>query len=94
MEQTFDYQNERKNGIENVSKSIEGHVKNKVKDFVKEHTGFKTVKNEIDIRKPMRDEFKNIPIPTSLPKTKIQAVIKAIKSIARQVSMEGHSMGY
>lgn len=98
LEQTFDYQNGRKNGIEDVSKtvskSIEGQVKNKAKEFIKEHTGFKAVKNEIDIRKPMKEEFRNIPIPTSLPKTKVQAVIKAIKSIARQVSIEGHSLGY
>ena len=91
VEHSYQYQNMLKNEVKG---QIEGQVKGKVKQFVKEYTGLSKVRQELNPTSEFRKEFKNIPLPTHFPKTKLEAVKKVVMHLKNLVIDKGQSMGY
>lgn len=56
-----------------------GEIKGRIKQEIMKHTGMNTVRNELNPSQKIRNELKPLPIPTSFPKSKLDAVIKIVK---------------
>ena len=62
-----------------VADRAQGEIKGRVKQEIMKHTGMNTVRNELNPSQKIKSELKPLPIPTSFPKSKLDAVIKVIK---------------
>lgn len=94
LEQTYQHHKERSLG-EQVQGYAKGKAQGEVKQFLEKHTGIAEAKRELNPVKEFKKEFSNIPIPTSIPKTKFEAVkamVNTVKKIMGQTSEQG--MGY
>lgn len=62
-----------------VGDRAKGFAKDKVKQEVLKHTGMNIVKNELNPTQKIKNELMPLPIPTSFPTNKLDAVIKVIR---------------
>ncbi|WP_123855570.1 DUF5712 family protein [Chryseobacterium shandongense] len=62
-----------------VADRARGEIKGRIKQEIMKHTGMNTVRNELNPSQKIRNELKPLPIPTSFPKSKLDAVIKIVK---------------
>ena len=68
---------------------ITGQVKNMVKQQIMKETGMQTVKSELMPIHQIKSQIMPLPIPTSLPKNKVDLAIKAIKLVMGLVKDRG-----
>ncbi|AVM51544.1 DUF5712 family protein [Capnocytophaga sp. oral taxon 878] len=98
LEQTYQYhkgQVKEQSLGDQVQGYAKGRAQSEVKQFLEKHTGIAEAKRELDPIKEFKKEFSNIPLPTSIPKTKFEAVksmVNTVKKIMGQTSEQG--MGY
>lgn len=71
---------------------ITGQVKNVVKQQILKETGLQTVKSELLPVHQIKSQIMPLPIPTSLPKNKVDLAVKAIKLVMGLVKDRG--LGY
>lgn len=71
---------------------ITGQVKNLVKQQIMKETGMQTVKSELMPIHQIKSQIMPLPIPTSLPKNKVDLAVKAIKLVMGLVKDRG--LGY
>ena len=71
---------------------ITGQVRNLVKQQIMKETGMQTVKSELLPIHQIKSQIMPLPIPTSLPKNKVDLAIKAIKLVMGLVKDRG--LGY
>ncbi len=76
--ETFNYKN---SSLQNAKGKVEGFVVANVKKEILEKSGIYDIKREANPIKNIKDEISFLPIPTSIPKGKIDLLIKAIKLI-------------
>lgn len=62
-----------------VADRAQGEIKGKIKQEIMKHTGMNTIKSELNPTQKIKSELMPLPIPTSFPKSKLDAVIKLIK---------------
>lgn len=91
FEQTYQYNNLLK---KEVKSQVENQVKGKLKQFIQEYSGIVQAKRELNPISNFRQQFKDIPLPTSFPKTKLQAVKQAITQIKKMVIDVGKEISY
>lgn len=91
VEHSYQYQNMLKNEVKG---QIKGQVKGKVKQFVQEHTGLSKMRQELNPTNEFRKEFKDIPLPTRFPKTKLEAVKKVVMQVKKMVMDTGQNISY
>lgn len=87
----FEYQRPEQEKYININKEskayrqVKGNIKGQIVGSIKEHisniAGMDKVKQELNPLQNIKKEIMPIPIPTSFPKSKIDLVIKAIKTI-------------
>lgn len=82
--------------INNESKYIKGRITGQVRNLVKQQimkeTGMQTVKSELMPIHQIKSQIMPLPIPTSLPKNKVDLAVKAIKLVMGLVKDRG--LGY
>lgn len=62
-----------------VADRAQGEIKGRIKQEIMQYTGMATVRNELDPLQKIKNELKPLPIPTSFPKSKLDAVINIVK---------------
>lgn len=96
-EQTYQYHkmmSREPNITDQLTNSVKGKARGEVKQFIEKHTGINTIKQELDPSKEFKNQFKNIPLPTSIPKTKLEAVKAIINTVKKIVQTSEQGMGY
>lgn len=79
-EEKYEKLNQNKKDLaEKISDRAKGFAKNKIKKEVLKHTGMNIVKDELNPTQKIKSELMPLPIPTSFPTSKLDAVIKIIK---------------
>jgi hypothetical protein len=69
----------KKDLTQKVTDRAKGFAKDKIKKEVLKHTGMNIVKNELNPTQTIKNELMPLPIPTSFPTSKLDAVIKIIR---------------
>lgn len=69
----------KKDLTQKVADRAKGFAKDKIKQEVLKHTGMNIVKNELNPTQKIKNELMPLPIPTSFPTNKLDAVIKVIR---------------
>ncbi len=69
----------KKDLTQKVGDRAKGFAKDKIKQEVLKHTGMNIVKNELNPTQKIKNELMPLPIPTSFPTNKLDAVIKVIR---------------
>lgn len=96
-EQTYQYHkmmSREPNITDQLTNSVKGKARGEVKQFIEKHTGINTIKQELDPSKEFKNQFKNIPLPTSIPKTKLEAAKAIINTVKKIVQTSEQGMGY
>jgi len=72
-----------------VADRAQGEIKGRIKQEIMKHTGMETIRNELNPSQKIRNELKPLPIPTSFPKSKLDAVIKIVKMVKNLIVDRG-----
>ncbi|UTG66815.1 hypothetical protein J2O02_18285 (plasmid) [Elizabethkingia anophelis] len=81
--QTFEYQNTLKNSSKSISMDIAG----KLTEELKKHTGVKEIEATLNPIVNIKSQISAIPLPTSLPVSKVDAIKKLVKMV-KQVAID------
>ncbi|MDM1398858.1 hypothetical protein HX049_17080 [Myroides odoratimimus] len=99
QENSFEHYNSHKNYSKEKQNEIvgqaEGYLKGKIQQKLKEHLGIEEVKKQLSPKQHLqeinpiaqvRKEMKGMPLPTKLPKGKIDLAIKVVKALVQSAS--------
>ncbi|MDV4099072.1 hypothetical protein CMT22_17760 [Elizabethkingia anophelis] len=77
--QKFEYQNTLKNSAKGFYSGIAGQIT----EELKKHTGIKEIESAVNPIQNIKSQISAIPLPTSLPTSKIDAIKKLVKLVKR-----------
>ena len=94
LEQTYQYHKVVSN-TDRVIDSAKGRAQTEIKHFIENYTGLNKLKRELNPTNEFKKEFRKVPLPTYLPKSKLDAVRVVVKAVKRFVQPSpAQEMGY
>ena len=80
QQERYERRNELSKAVKKPSTESESMIKNKIKQEIYKHTRYQHDRQELDPRQKIRNAIMPIPLPTSFPTSKIDLIIKVVKT--------------